>query len=145
MTATIFVSIDGSAGVPAGIIEFAAQAGSGITAPIRTIAAPFGGGHDIVGLDADASGNLYALDVSGSSTTLLQFAPGATVGKALLPGVAIQTFAVDDGGGIYARVYAATESASLEYFPPGSNAPVQIISGSSTQLFAVGAIAVPRT
>jgi hypothetical protein len=141
----IFVSIDGSAGAPAGIVEFAAHAGSGITAPIRTIVAPFGGGHDIVGLDADAAGNLYALDVNGSTTNLLQFAPGATVGKALLPGVSIQTFAVDDGGGIYARVYGATESGSLEYFPPGSNAPVQIISGSNTQLFAVGAIAVPRT
>jgi hypothetical protein len=134
---TIFVSLEDRGNVLSEILEY----GTSDTAPARIMHVP--AGHNVTGLDTDSHGNLYVLDVIDTHAKLLQFAPSARRGRPLLNGIAIQTFAVDDDGGIYARVYS-DPGGSLEYFAPGASVPSQIISGENTQLYDVGPITVPR-
>jgi hypothetical protein len=143
----VYISIDSQTyGQPnAEIFEYAARSGSGTVAPMRTITSPSTGYNAFSGLATDAAGNLYALYVGSTPSQLLEFAPGSTTGTPLLAGVSVQSFAVDDAGGIYARVYSAPGTGSLDYFPPGSSTPAQVIVGSATQLYDVGAVVVPRT
>jgi hypothetical protein len=134
-TGNVFVSPSSPA-----ILEFP-PTGSGSLTPTRTIALPASAGE----LDVDAAGNVYALVYAPNNPTppLEEFAPGATTGTHILSGVALQNFAVDDAGDIYACVLAG-QQCSLEYFPAGSNTPSRTISGSNTLLVG-DPIVVPRS
>jgi hypothetical protein len=142
----VFISFPGaSPSQGSEIHEYAAGSSSGTVKPIRRIAAPASSGSTFIGLDTDAAGNLYALNVATLAYQLLKFAPGSTAGQVLLND-SMGAFAVDDRGGIYASVSSGSPTtASLEYFPPGARTPAQIISGSATRMSGVSKIVVPRT
>jgi hypothetical protein len=142
----IFISFPGASSSQASeIFEYAAGSSCGIVKPVRRIAAPAASSSTFIGLDTDAAGNLYALNVATLAYQLLKFAPGSTAGQVLLTD-SMGAFAVDDRGGIYASVSSGSPStASLEYFPPGTHAPAQIISGSATRMSGVSKIVVPRS
>ena len=124
------------------IHEYAAGSSSGILKPVRKI---FSVNGTFIALDTDAAGNLYALNVAAHAYLLQKFAPDSTTGEVLLAD-SIGAFAVDDRGGIYASISSGSPgAASLEYFPPGSRTPSQIISGNATRMSGVSKIVVPRS
>jgi hypothetical protein len=119
--------------------------GSGALSPTRTIPVT-STAYASVGLDTDASGNLYVLTSSDNGTVqwqLSQFAPGATTGTQRLGGTNVQNFAVDDAGDIYGCVTTGGAYA-LVYFQAGSDTPSRTISGSNTMLNC-DPILVPRS
>jgi hypothetical protein len=121
------------------IAVYAPGTGGSVT-PSRTLSFPSPPGANVQ-LAADAAGNLYAL----SYPQFLKFTPSATTGQALLPGVPVRSFAVDDDGNIYANVSASSSGpASIEFFATGASTPARIITGPSANLVVGGAIAVPH-
>jgi hypothetical protein len=143
---TIFAALPAIAPQTATILAYAPGTGSGSIAPTQRIVFPSAGtGQTFAGLDTDAAGNLYVLANAGGRFTLLEFAPGSTIGTPILTGVSVQSFAVDDAGDIYARIYQAPGPGSLDYFPAGSSTPTIVIGGSATQLYDVGPIVIPRS
>jgi hypothetical protein len=146
-TGDVFVSVSN----PASILEFP-PSGSGALAPIRTITLPAGTATStVVNIDVDAAGNLYVLYYPGTGfdDQFFEYTPGSTTPQTLLAGVPVKGFAVDDSGGIYARVYSSvdpTGPGAIEYFPAGSSTPAQTIAGTETKLSPyIYSITVPRS
>jgi hypothetical protein len=126
------------------IVEYPAT-GSGSMAPSRTIVLPVDANTMA---DVDDSGNVYLLGTNttpGSNALLYKVPPGSTTGTQILSGVALQSFAVDGAGNIYAFVYAGVPGAprSIQYFRAGATSPSRSITGSNTLLRGY-AVVMPR-
>ncbi len=88
---------------------------------------------------ADGKGNLFAL----SGTSLVEFAPGSTIGVPELHGVTIAAFAIDQNDDIYAAVLPPNSlSYAIEEFAPGASTPMRTIAGPNTQIANPTAIVV---
>ena len=121
--------------------------GSGDLPPTRTISVPNSGYSTFTAIACDGSGNFYGLLYEGvSPAELLEFAPGSTTGRQILPNVPISTFTVDDAGDIFvASQTSNTAPMAIEEFPAGSTTPTNVITGPATQLTdGVEQIVVPR-
>ena len=121
--------------------------GSGDLPPTRTISLPNSGYSTFTAIACDGSGNLYGLLYGGVSPAgLLEFAPGSTTGRQILPNIPISTFTVDDAGDIFVASQTSNNAPmAIEEFPAGSTTPTNVITGPATQLTGgVEQIVVPR-
>jgi hypothetical protein len=112
----------------------------GLAAPTRTMHFPDNTPNQtIVGAIAtDRQGNLFAL----LNTSLVEYPPGSTTPKPVLPGVNIVSFALDSQANVHAVVKTAAGSYAIESFAPGSTTPRHIIAGPRANLFTPIRIAV---
>jgi hypothetical protein len=151
----VYLAFESSSGT-ARILEYSPNGGSGNVPPIRTIATNGGFYASYSGLTTDAAGNLYATlydDISGSnySVQLYEFAPGATTGHAILPGVAMSAYGVDATGNLYVSAPATSgapgqaEPGTIEEYALGSTTPTNIITGANTHVTnQISQIVLPR-
>lgn len=115
-------------GSKSGVLEFASTG----TAPVRTITSgPAGKAPSF--MTADRAGNLYVIGSTPhyASSTIAEYASGATTPTRMLQGVIDPTAMVSDASGnlFVEDIRASPSGAVLEYTPQATTPSVRIVSG----------------
>jgi hypothetical protein len=134
-------------GSNANIVEYGPSSPSGARSIVRTISqtsnAYFGGMSTLQPFAGDAKGNLFEVNLPGS-TGLLEYPAGSTTPQTVLEGIPIGAFSLDRHGHIFAEVPTSATAFSIEEFAPGSTIPMRTIGGPSTKLTIPAGIAVDQ-